>query len=709
MIQFKKLIKIKLSINIKIILKQIKVNNMNWMKNCYSRLLIDNHITECDDSFMTRFDPATYAKMAKKAQIDSAMVYACCHNGNCYYPTKVGHMHKNLNGRDIFGETIESLKKENIVPIAYTTVIYHNDSAKNNSGWRTKDIDGKEHHGRYWFSCPNNRDYVEFTKKQCSEIISYDIKGIFIDMTFWPMICYCDSCRQKYKEEFDSAIPETIDWNDSKWTAFQRARERWMGEFAMTLSSHIKNERPELTAVHQFSPVLHGWFLGQSAAISDASDYSSGDFYGGIAQQRFGVKAFAAFSEKTPYEFMTSRCVNLRDHTSTKSEEELFCHAATTLANGGAYFFIDAINPDGTLCGEIYEKLGKVSEKLRPFKDFIQKNNPEIAAETGLYFSMKSCVNFNIGKVEVKRLNESSSNMNVRKTPHLDEAMGTAQILNKCHIPYKVITEKTHDFSDFKTIIINNAMFLSEDEIERIRRFVEDGGTLIATGLTSLYCNDKSDGNFALKDVFGLSFAGKMSKKINYLTIDFDKNSFVSCQDSSPLVKVVSANPVAFLTEPHFKCNDENVYASIHSNPPGVLTEYCALAENKFGKGKCVYFCSSIMSSPNHAQQEYIASLFQKHIKPLTLVSTNAPSCIETTILKSSDSNSLILCMVNFQEQLPNVPAHDIELVLDIPEVSSILKVSDGSEADFYQENEKTIIKLDKLDVVEMFEIKCGG
>lgn len=216
----------------------------SWMKNCYARLLIDNHITECDDSFMTRFDPATYAKMAKKAQIDSAMVYACCHNGNCYYPTKVGHMHKNLNGRDIFGETVESLKKENIVPIAYTTVIYHNDSAKNNPEWRIKDIDGKEHHGRYWFSCPNNQDYVEFTKKQCSEIISYDIKGIFIDMTFWPMICYCNSCRQKYKEEFDSAIPEAIDWNDPKWIAFQRARERWMGEFAMTLSSHIKNERP---------------------------------------------------------------------------------------------------------------------------------------------------------------------------------------------------------------------------------------------------------------------------------------------------------------------------------------------------------------------------------------------------------------------------------------------------------------------------------
>jgi hypothetical protein len=682
---------------------------MNWMKNCYARLLIDNHITECDDSFMTRFDPGNYADMAQKAQVDSAMVYACCHNGNCYYPTKVGHMHKNLEGRDIFGETIECLKKENILPIAYTTVIFHNDSAINNPQWRMKDVNGKERHNRYRFSCPNNRDYLEFTKKQCSEIISYDVQGIFIDMTFWPMICHCDSCRKKYKEEAGTTIPETIEWSNPEWISFQRARERWMGEFALKLTSHIKDEKPGITVVHQFSPVLHGWFLGQSSAISDASDYSSGDFYGDITQQRFGAKVFDAFSKITPYEYMTSRCVDLHDHTSTKSGDELFCHAATTLANGGAYFFIDAINPDGTLCEETYEKLGNVSERLRPHKDFIQKHTPEIFAETGVYFSMQSCVNFNAEKVDIKRFDEDSSNMNIRQSPHLDEAMGTAKTLNKLHIPYKVITDKTRDLSGFKTIVLNNVVFLSEEETVRLRQFVENGGTLIATGLSSLYCGDKSDGDFALKDVLGVSFTGKMSEKINYLTVDYEKNSFVSCQDSAPLTKAVSANAMALLTEPHFKCNDKDIYASIHSNPPGILTEYSALAENKFGKGKCVYLASSIMTSPNHAQQEFAASLFQEQIRPGALISSNAPSCVETTILKSAVSNSWILCLVNFQEELPNIPVHDLETILNIPEVSSVMKVSDGSEAEFAQKDGKTIIKLDKLDVVEMFEIKCGG
>lgn len=85
-------------------------------------------------------------------------------------------------------------------------------------------------------------------------------------------------------------------------------------------------------------------------------------------QQRLAVKVFDAYSTKKPFEFMTSRCVTLYDHTSAKSDDELFLHALTTLANGGAYFFIDAINPDGTLEESFYRRLQALNGKLAPFR-----------------------------------------------------------------------------------------------------------------------------------------------------------------------------------------------------------------------------------------------------------------------------------------------------------------------------------------------------
>lgn len=318
---------------------------MKTLFDCYSRILIDNHITDLRPEYMAKFDPEHYAAMIRLAGIESAMVYASDHNGNCYYPSKVGHVHAGCRGRDLFGETVKRLAGAGIVPVAYHTLVYQNEPAARHPEWRIRSITGEEPTGRYRFCCPNHPAYREFCRQQIAEILAYDVAGIFLDMTFWPQICACSSCRAKY----GAPLPETLDWRNPAWVKFQRFREDSLAEFAHEMTAHARNCRPGIAVTHQFSPVLHGWFLGQSSGIASASDYASGDFYGGVLQQRFGCKLFQAYSRRIPYEFMTSRCVNLHDHTSTKSDEELFLHAATTLANGGAYFFIDAINPDGTL------------------------------------------------------------------------------------------------------------------------------------------------------------------------------------------------------------------------------------------------------------------------------------------------------------------------------------------------------------------------
>ncbi len=360
-----------------------------WYKTSYARLLIDNHITEDDPSFMSRFDPAGYVSMVKSAGIDAAMVYACCHNGNCYYPTRVGHMHANLQGRDIFGEVVTLLRQAGITPVAYYTAIYHNHSAKTHPEWRMQDINGAQHSGRYWWSCPSSPGYREFTNAQISEILGYDIAGIFIDMTFWPVICYCANCRRQYQQETGSEIPTVLDWRDPAWVRFQRFRQRTIASFTQDIRDFIKS-KSNITVTFQSSPIIQGYMMGQTNGIADSSDYTSGDFYGGKYQHILGAKILSAASKNQPYEFMTSRCVNLGDHTSMKSISELRCEAATTLANGGAAFFIDAINPDGTLEPAVYERLGAVTGSLAPFIIKIKEHSPVIAANTGIYLSMLS-------------------------------------------------------------------------------------------------------------------------------------------------------------------------------------------------------------------------------------------------------------------------------------------------------------------------------
>jgi len=69
-----------------------------------------------------------------------------------------------------------------------------------------------------------------------------------------------------------------------------------------------------------------------------------------------------------PIEFMTSRCVSLTDHTTMKTPEELEFTASGSFAHNGAFVFIDAINPDGTMNPRLYEQMGALHRKLTKFQ-----------------------------------------------------------------------------------------------------------------------------------------------------------------------------------------------------------------------------------------------------------------------------------------------------------------------------------------------------
>ena len=675
----------------------------SWIQTCYTRLLIDNHITEDDPVFLTKFDPRHYVDMVQTAGVEAAMVYACCHNGNCYYPTRVGHMHCNLGGRDIFGETVNLLRQSGIHPIAYYTSVFHNQSAKDHPAWRMQDVNGKMHNGRYWWSCPNNPDYAAFTRAQISEVIAYDVDGIFIDMTFWPAVCCCTNCRSQYFSQTGSEIPEKVDWSDPGWVRFQRFREQSMADFCADLAADIKRQKP-ITVTVQNSPIIFGWQWGQAAGVADACDYTSGDFYGGKYQHVLGAKILAAASKNPPFEYMTSRCVNLNDHTSMKAEAELRCEAATTLASGGAPFFIDAINPDGTLNPAVYRRLGRVSRSLAPFAASLKTHRPALWADHGLYFSMPSLVNL---AQEGKSLPEIAAAGHPTITPPYEEMLGTSLILTRAHRLFKVVRHAEGDLGQLRALIMNNVQFMTEAECDKVREFVRAGGVLLATGLTSLRRLDgSSSGDFALADVFGVSYLGRRSQRIHYLALPGEQN-LVSCDQPGALVRLAGAQPLGELVEPYFDPDDARQYASIHSNPPGRPTGSPGLSHHSYGLGRCIYLASPLLALQQDAQQAFAAELLQEYIAPGLLAGTNAPGVVEITLLRSTTANACLVGLVNYQKELPNVTVQDLwvnlRLKKGVPRHCRL--VSNGQELPFGMDGEEIYLKLPALETIEMVEV----
>lgn len=152
--------------------------------------------------------------------------------------------------------------------------------------------------------CPNS-PYCERALSELRELVgNYDFDGIFLDMTFWPYVCYCPHCSERFRREHNAEPPRIVNWDDPTWRAFQKATQKRLLEFAMLVTRNVKEIRP-ITVTHQYSTVFDDWRFGVPLELRDACDYLGGDFYGGPTQYSLVCKAYYGLTSVQPFVFMT--------------------------------------------------------------------------------------------------------------------------------------------------------------------------------------------------------------------------------------------------------------------------------------------------------------------------------------------------------------------------------------------------------------------
>lgn len=97
-----------------------------WYEKSYRRNLVDMHIDDSDPVYMSQFDPIKYVDNLVIARTDTAIIYAGNCLGICFWPTRIGHKHKNLKSRDILKETIVECRRGLNVIVYFTGKIIKN-------------------------------------------------------------------------------------------------------------------------------------------------------------------------------------------------------------------------------------------------------------------------------------------------------------------------------------------------------------------------------------------------------------------------------------------------------------------------------------------------------------------------------------------------------------------------------------------------------
>lgn len=676
-----------------------------------NRLLLDMHIPDWDVDFLAQYDPARVVAAQIGARAGSVMVYCQSHLGLCYWPSAVGRRHNAMGDRDWLGESLIALRQADAEVFGYYSVIFNNEAFQAHPDWRIEPrppLPGWAFHGqRYGQVCPNNTEYRSFVEAELTELFSrYRFDGFFYDMTFWRGVCLCDSCRERWRAEAGEEIPESIDWTDPAWCAFQSARERWLIDFTAFLNDLAQRHGVKIV-YHNFAVSLFNWKFGMSTALGEHNEFLGGDFYGDMDEQFLISRYMLNLSKTRPVEFMTSRCVHLTDHVSTKPLAQLQTQAFAALASSAAFRLIDAIDPRGTVCDAVYPVLGRVFERLEPYQAWL---GGEPVEDVVIYLSDYS----KMSSDENGRDHTDPASLSL-PSPHLTAARGAARALRQQQIPVGVITRKQLDsLAHYPVVVLPEALRMSAAEVAAFTSYVGGGGRLYVSGATGSYTLAGRAESFLLRDCVGVEFLRPLPSKTLYLQPidDFWRGlclpqSLVCVHDGVQEVEVCASTVEVLGTVtlpygyPHEGTLEDRHWSSIHSAPPGETSALPAVTRNAHGLGRVVYAATALERSEHHVAVKTFQWLIADLLDGGPSFRAVTFDHVWLTVFHQPERHRFVLHLLNYPANLPPVPVRSVRIVIRCrPDMTwqCMKRVPDGMELALTESGPRHVVAcLDEL------------
>jgi hypothetical protein len=688
------------------------------------------HIPDWDTEFLSQYEPEQLADLYASSNISGALFYCKSHMGLNYWPAPLGGIHPAAKDRDLVGEMLVALRSRGISPAAYYSVIFDNWAVEHHPEWAIlpattlKGYDSHLYGPRYGTACANRLEYREYEKAQITALLGrYDFDALWLDMVFWTGLCVCTRCRQRFRAEEGADIPLVVDWGSPIWARYQAARERWLEELTAELVEAAQKARPAIAVTHNLACGAHGWFHGQKLQWGRYDSFVAGDLYGGHDEQLVISKAMLHLGQQQPAEFMTSCCVNLGNHAALKSEHMMLVEALATTAHSGAFLFIDAVHPRGTVNQRFYERIGRVYKETARYEAFLGGSPVE---DVAIYYSDDSRVSPGDDGVVIQDV------VAPKELPHLLAVTGAATLLQREHIPFGVITRNDlARLGRYRVVVVPDALRMDDNEIVALRSYVEEGGCLYASGRTSLLATDGTRrADFALADVFGAHLTGtehgtgiylralrppllEAMAPEDYLGFGFqdvgDAVHGVSSFGMPRLGTRYGGTALATLNLPYgypspgFR--DARDFASIHSSPQWSNLDHPTIVENSFGRGKSVYSVVPLETDRSEAGRRCFTALISALLAgPPTLASDAAPE-VWLTAFDQPQDHRVVVSALCYRTDIRPAP-FPLRFTYRLPAETACTAVRDAghhSELPFTNEDGAVTVALDSVDLFGMY------
>ena len=588
--------------------------------------------------------------------------------GTPRFPSKMIPPHPNVDN-ELLPRYLEAAHGKGIIILAYYPIIYCKPLKPLHPEWMMKFLDDGRPPiiNQGWF-CLNSpfRDWLpEYLIEYLDNL---DLDGFYFDDTNWgshgdhitttgiPLAehepnyasCHCVYCEDLFRTETGLKIPRKVDFDSLDFRHFVNWRYEKFKDFVHHLFHRIKEKHPHaILELNCYSYPNGDWSYGHPINplhLEDVGGYYFVETFRSLRDPGFVGKLLRATG--TPFAIFRNITQTLQGFGGAPYPEHF----------SAAVFAFSAIANGGQPCGDPFghpiavqkDNMKWVFTELKKRAEYIEGDTVKYVA---LHYSQQNR-DFRPNEL-AKNLRKTSS----RREPGQKDAHGAHEMLNRSHLLLDFILDETLTYetlSKYPVLFLSNSACLSDRQCEVIRKFVKNGGTLIATHQTSLLDElGQERGEFALADVLGVDYTGISGSDRNHgvVYVPQDKSlseefGYVICfygQDSSVAIRQ-DAKLEVLCTRSSLK--GENPLGNFDPRKDYDSSEP-TVTVNTFGEGKAFYIAGDVgtayMNNPYPPLKRFVANLVKRTKPPVEI---EAPEAIEATAA-IRPSGELMVHLVN--------------------------------------------------------------
>ena len=624
----------------------------------YRQIHLDFHTSEHIPGIGSAFDADDFVATLKAAHVDSITIFAKCHHGWSYYPTKVGTPHPHLDRPDLMGEMITACAAADIETPVYISVQWDELSAREHPEWRVMSATNRYQHALPadqsglkqlspgWHTlCLNHQGVRDYILDQAREVATnYKTPGLFFDIVLTPD-CVCSACiGRMVAEGLDPENPADRLKND----------EAVNEEFRRYVSDALFTEFPELRVFYNCGHI-------HKQGRKRFSTYTHLELEslptGGWGYDHF--PSSARYAATLGMDFMSHTG---KFHTSWgefggfKQSDALVYEIAQMAALGAKCLVGDQLHPNGAINHDTYASIAPAYARLEKLEPYLEgaKQVSEIAILAAEYFHPVGARNSNADD-------------------------GAAQMLQELKLPFDVI-DGEHEFGPYRLLILPDEIPVDAALAERLKAFVAGGGRLLLTGSSGLAAEGAG---FAL-DLGLVSNDGPVAFNPSYLVADpaaldasLPKAPFVM-YGTGHMIVPGAATVLASIVPSYFNRSYKHFCSHQHTpDDPSAGTIGAGVTEHQ-GIGYIAFPIFSMYHAVGQPLYKYLVRGLLHRLLPDPVLLTDLPSAGRATLTHQAAEGRHVLHLLYAAPQVRGkaVPTDTgtrvLEMIEDIPAIGPV-------------------------------------